>query len=184
MTANGPNTQSYNYTHMFWKGDLRGPRPKLYTSPNTIMSVLENNYDFSIFCYIVKLARFEGLFNDCQADVTLFVPSDIEIRKNTPDMINIIENMDEATAKNIVLFSTLNRKIDYDLLSQSPMKYVFTQNNTNKLLLETYDNVTYLNRGNAKIIRPDINLGNGMIHIVNNLLIPGNDISVGTSKQF
>ena len=184
MTANGPNTQSYNYTHMFWKEDLRGPRPKLYTNPNTIMSVLENNYDFSMFSYIIKLAKFEGLFNDCQADVTLFVPSDIEIKKNNPDMYSMVENMDESTAKSIVLFSTLNRKINLDLLSQSPMKYVFTQNTTNKLLLETYENRTYLNRGNAKIIRPDINLSNGMIHIINNILIPESDINVGTSKQF
>ena len=99
-------------------------------------------------------------------------------------MYSMVENMDESTAKSIVLFSTLNRKINLDLLSQSPMKYVFTQNTTNKLLLETYENITYLNRGNAKIIRPDINLSNGMIHIINNILIPESDINVGTSKQF
>ena len=92
--------------------------------------------------------------------------------------------MEEDTARSIVLFSTLNRRIDYNLLSQSPIKYIFTQNTTNKMLFETYNNVTYLNKRNASILRYDINLDNGMVHIIDNILIPESDVNVGSYKQF
>jgi hypothetical protein len=184
MTANGPSTQSLNYTHMYDMGDLRGSRPKPYINPGSILGFLENNSDFSIFFYIVKLSKLDGLFNDCQADATLFVPSDTHIRQKIQHIDNILLNMEEDTARSIVLFSTLNRRIDYNLLSQSPIKYIFTQNTTNKMLFETYNNITYLNKRNAQILKHDINLDNGMVHIIDNILIPDSDVNVGSYKQF
>jgi hypothetical protein len=168
---------------MYDMGDLRGPKPKFTLNSNSIMSFLENNTEFSKFCYIVKLSRLEGLFNDCQADATLFVVADLYINK-IDNIEQILANMDESTARSIILFSTLNRKINYDLLSQSPIKYIYTQNTTNKMLFETINNITYLNKGNAKIIKYDINLQNGMIHLIDNILIPESDINVGSYKQF
>ena len=179
MVSLSPNSESYDYSHMYNMGDNRGPKPVLNINSNSILGFL-TNYNFYKFAYVVRLARLENLFNDPQADVTLFVPSEFE--NNITE--NMLKNMDESTAKSIVLFSTLNRKINYDLLSQSPSKYVFTQNTSNKLYLETFNGSTYLNNRQSKIIRPDIMLDNGIIHIISNFIIPDSFINTGSYKQF
>ena len=180
MVSISPNSESYDYSHMYNMGDNRGPAPLLLIDPNSIMGFLTMYNNFSKFAYIVRLARLESLFNDQQADVTLLLPSDSE--NNISE--NMLKNMDESTARSIVLFSTINRKINYELLSQSPAKYVFTQNTSNKLYIETFNNTTYLNNRQSQIIKPDILMNNGLIHIISNFLIPDSFINTGSYKQF
>ena len=48
MTSCGPNSQSYNFTHMFEFVDLRGNLPKKEYNKNSISYFLNSNPEFSI----------------------------------------------------------------------------------------------------------------------------------------
>ncbi len=168
MVSMGPYTESYNNTHMFNMPDLNVPFSGFAYTPGSIFGYISENKDFSKFMFLITKAKLESYLNEDQANLTLFVPSD-KLLKNIDE--NVLANIDLATARHIILFSSLNRKIDYDLLSASPMAYFITKNPTNKILVENLHGRTILN-GCSTIVKPNIELGNGMIHIVDNLLLP------------
>lgn len=168
MTSIGPYTQSYNFTHMWDIPDLRGCLPKKGYTKNSLMDLISNTPGFSKFKYIIKLAKMDGIYNADQADFTLFVPSDRALA-NLPE--EVLLNMDDATARNIVMASTLNRRITGELLADSPASYFVTRSRQNKLFITNISGQTYINN-DLKVIDTDIEADNGLIHVVDGLIWP------------
>lgn len=169
MVSIGPYIQSHDYTHMFDIPDYRKPLTQFNTRAGSIMGLLQHNKDFSKFKFLVELANMEGILDDPQANCTVFVPSDVYLKDKYSDSLFV--NMDRGTAKKIVQYSIIDRRIGYELLSASPAIYYFTRlKATPKLLCETVNGQTKLN-GCAVIVKPNVPLNNGLIHVVDNLLI-------------
>lgn len=165
MTSIGPNTQSYNFTHMYDIPDLRGKYPMSIECPNTLTTMIHQNPDFKKFSYILKKSGLENIYRDSQANFTLFVPSD----KVLPE--HVIMNMDKCTAINIVKASCLDRKITSELLENSPACYFLTKNPPNRLFITNMNGRTFINN-NINIIQKDILANNGIIHVIDKLIIP------------
>ena len=70
MVSIGPYTQSLNFTHQF---DLRTAKVAKARPRNSLWGMLEVNPEFSAFREIVKTAKMEGIMNDPQTGLTLFV---------------------------------------------------------------------------------------------------------------
>lgn len=168
MVSIGPDSQSYNFTHMFNIKDLRGPLPVKKECPNTLMDVIINTPEFSKFRFMVKLARLESILNGLQADFTLFIPSDNAIA-HLGDEVFI--NMDDASARHIVMSLMLNRRITSDLLIDSPASFFLTRDPPNRLFISNISGKTYINN-DTRIIKFDILTRNGVIHVIDNLIIP------------
>jgi uncharacterized surface protein with fasciclin (FAS1) repeats len=168
MTSNGPYHQKTNMTFMFDRKDLRGPLPQKVLNPNTLSYIISMNPDFSRFRYILRLAKMEDLYNDIQADFTVFVPSDTCLR-SIPDSIFV--NMDLITARNIVTTSTLNRRITYDILSDSPCANFMSNNPVNRLFITNLNGQTSI-FNDINVIQSDIMATNGIIHVVDGLIRP------------
>ena len=118
LQAIGP-AKNLIYTYVI--PDLRKPITTTPTEPNTLIGLLKHNKDFSRFYYMTELAGLHDKFNSPVANLTLFVPSDIYLEEKYPEMLFV--NMDRYTAREIVLYHTLNKRITYDmLLSQKAMK--------------------------------------------------------------
>jgi hypothetical protein len=153
--------------------DWRGSVPKATQRPWTLFSLLKSNKDFFYFTYLVEKAGLDGIFNsNTEFDTyTLFVPSDTYLVKRFD--VNSIKNMDMYTAREIVLYSSLNRQIYMPFLRSSPAMYINTRIPGSRILVENIksDGVTTLD-GCVKIIEGDIVATNGVIHVVNNLLWP------------
>jgi uncharacterized surface protein with fasciclin (FAS1) repeats len=169
MTYNGPYSQSMNFIHMFDIQDLKGPYPKKASYPNTLLNIIENHPDFKKFHFMVKTAQLEDIFNSEQADFTLFIPSDKFLELN--DNENVFVNMDILTARNIVRTSMLNNRISSEILEDSPNSWYYTVNKSNRLCITNVRNETYIN-GNIKVIYKDIVATNGIIHVIDNIIIP------------
>lgn len=169
MVSNAPNTQSYNFTHMFSMTDLRGPLPVVKSCPNTILSFIENNSDFSIFLHLINLSNYKEILNEKQANFTLFLPSDKELLKKFNK--NIFINIDPTTAWYIVRSSILRDRIPSEILEDSPSSFYYTDIRSNRLYITNINNQTYINNC-IKIIRKDILLNNGIIHIIDSLIDP------------
>ena len=168
MVSMGPYSKGNDFTHMYDKPDLNAPIAGYSYKKGSILGYILQRPEFSNFAHIIFTAKLESLFDDIQSNLTLFIPHNDLIRNLT---YNEIMNLDLMTARNIVEFSCMNRRITSDLLSNSPIAYFVTRNSTNKILVETVRGQTYLN-GCAKLLEANIKMNNGVIHIINNVLIP------------
>lgn len=180
MTSCMPYSESYNMKHMTHIRDIRGPnvrfsdsnskqsRGELKINQSSIMGTIANNPNFSKFRYILKLSNLQGIYNDPQANFTLFVPSDKELSK-IPE--GVFTNMDDATARHIVHSSTLRNRITSTLLEDSPASYFVTMSRINKLFITNINGETLINNS-LKVIEKNIECNNGLIHVVDGLLWP------------
>lgn len=171
MVSIGPYSQSNNFTHMFDFTDLQTNQTKKQSigyCPNSLMSIIHKNPDFSKFKYLVKLANLENILDSSQANFTLFIPSDNQI-KHIPDEIFI--NMDSSTARHIVKSSMLEKKIPSELLEASPASYFITKDPPNKLFVGNISGQTYI-CDNINVIQKDIITDNGIIHVIDKLIQP------------
>lgn len=168
MTSIRPNNQLYNYTYMTNINDLRNIKKEKTYNVNSLSGILINNPNFSKFSYILKLAQLDGIYNDPQANFTLFVSDDNSL--STLDDGFFI-NMDMSTARNIIKTCTINNRITGSLLEDSPISLYITLCNPNKLYISNINNITYINN-NIKVIKKNIITNNGIIHITDSLILP------------
>lgn len=169
MTAIGPYSQSYNFTHMFNQGDLRGPLPKQnFACPNSLMDIIQKTPRFSRFMYMIKLTELQNVLGQNQANFTLFIPSDSYL-KEIDD--NYFINMDRGTALHIVKSSMLDNKITSDLIEESPAAWFYTKDMPNRLFISNISGKTYINN-NINVVEKDILATNGVIHVVDKLIMP------------
>jgi len=170
MTSCGPYSQRYNFTHMFDINGVNGKiPPKIYTK-GSIMYLINTHPDFNYFSYIIRLAELDIILDNIQADFTLFVPSDTEIKmKYKYD--DFLLTMDQSTAKSIVLSSLLDYRIPSEILQNSPASYFNTKYPPNRLFVTNINANTRINNF-MNVIHFDIICTNGIIHVVNKLMNP------------
>jgi|TARA_B110000259_G_scaffold49886_1_gene58555 transforming growth factor-beta-induced protein len=168
MTSSGPYSQSLNFTHMFDIPDLRGKR-KSSICPNSLLAILNDNKNFSFYLFMVKTAGLYDEFMQPQANFTLFIPNDEVIKEKKLE--NVVLNLDRSLARHIILSTMLNRKITSDLLKISSACKFITRDPPNNLYVKYLDSEIIIN-DKTKIIISDIEANNGIIHVINNMLIP------------
>ena len=164
-----PNDLQYQYT----PNPIRKNITKLNTSPESILGLLHDNTDFSIFYNLVIRAELYGRLNDIQANFTMFVPSNEYLLLQYPP--EFFENMDQYTAREIVLFHTLNKKVSYEMLSSSQAMYLNTMMDDSiysRLLCEWCLKSGVRLHSDTYIKVPNIYRKNGLIHVVDNVMIP------------
>lgn len=165
---NAPNSSSYMNSHMYDFQDLRTVnfKPPVYCK-GSIMDIISTNPNFKNFYYIMRMSKLDYIYNDPQANFTLFVASDDYLK----DYEKYITTIDKNTAVKIIKTSTLRNKIVSELLQDSPISYFVTLNTTAKLrITSTIDETIYVN--DSKVIQKDIETSNGIIHVINGLLLP------------
>ena len=177
MTASGPYTQSNNFTHKF--NIIKLCKPKKVN--NTIMNLLNNNDNFSLFKKIVDKSGYSNILNNPQTKITLFIPKDDSLKVYN-NIEEYIDNMNILLARKIVQFSMLNNKIYAETLASQSMIYLITALPAEKLAISYSCNKIMINH-NVTIIEPNIDLCNGLIHITDRLLIPNNLSSASYFSQ-
>lgn len=173
MVSIGPNSQSYNMTHMFHIPDLRKcvSNSQIY-SKNSLMDIISKEPDFSKFNYIIQLAGLQNTFDNCITQesqfnqYTIFIPSDMALSQKIPEAVFI--NMDRSTARHIVLSNTLHRKITAELIEDSPASTFNTVDKGVKLFITNFNNTTYINN-NIEVVFKDLEATNGIIHVTDGL---------------
>ena len=174
MVSMNPATQAFDFRHMYDFVDLNKKTPTTCSfDDNTMMGIIANNSDFTIFAGIVKKARYYGKLMDKQADFTLFVPSDAELKKRYSK--EFIDKIDDGMARQILAFSMMNRKIDQDLIQSSPVTILPTLDRSNSMHLNTICGITRL-PNDTKVIHFNHPADNGIVHIIDGLLIPDNSV--------
>ena len=170
MVSIGPYTQAYDMRQMYDFVDLRKKKEKKCPfNDNTLMGIIGNHSDFTIFAKIVEKARYSGKLSELQADYTIFVPSDNELRKKYSQQF--IDNIDDGLARQILAFSMMKRKLDKNLLQSSPVSILPTMDRSNLMHINTVNGITKLPNCTT-VIHWNHQADNGIVHVIDNLLIP------------
>ena len=168
MTSFAPDIQSSNFTHMYDFIDYRNVNEsKIKFNKESIFGYIYTNPNFSKFQKIIEKAMFCGYLDNTQGNFTIFIPEDTYL-KHVPE--DFFKNMDIGLAKEILNSLIINGKINKDVLTYSPVSYFYTRNPLTKLYITNISNKTVLNN-NCNVIEFNINRNNGIIHLIDNLLI-------------
>ena len=169
MVSYGPDVQSLNYTHMYSFTDYRDTVGRQPCATNgTVFHYIVNHGEMKKFKSIVEMAMMEGYLNDSQFNSTIFIPLDRYISDN------YIKQLDIGLAREIVKASILDRKINSDLLNSTPVTYYYTKNPLMRMYYTYLYGKSVINNCST-VLKYDINLSNGLIHIINGLIVPSED---------
>jgi len=178
MVSIFPNSQATDMRQMYDFSDKRGKQEICYPQ-NSIMGIINSHPDFTLFSKIVKKARYDTILSEEQANFTVFVSSDTELRKKYDE--KSFDNVDIGTAKQILKVSMMKRVIDKSLLVSSPSSVFPTLDRSNSIRINTVNGVTLISKFNnaikigidcVKIIHFNQKCTNGIIHVIDDMLIP------------
>jgi uncharacterized surface protein with fasciclin (FAS1) repeats len=155
------------------------------TSTVNMLTYLQQNADqYSLFTQIVEKAGYSSFLNAYGA-YTLFVPTNdgvnAYLKKNNKASVN---DLDVNTAKDLVSISIIQDTIATSLFTDGRIRtptmssqYLITgANNENGVSTITVNKQANLLKGN-------IRLGNGIIHVINNVLVPAKLTLAQTVEQ-
>lgn len=170
MTSIQGYNQSYDYTFMYDQQDWQSVKGKQVPNKGSILSWLTKQGEFRIFLYMIHLAQLDDLFNSPCSGVTLFVPTDESIKSKYAESTFV--NMSIQTARNMVLYHTLDRQISTTLLKRQKHAHINTKNGSEKILLNVAESTNIISLDNmASVVFGDNIASNGLIHIIDNLLV-------------
>jgi uncharacterized surface protein with fasciclin (FAS1) repeats len=84
---------------------------------------------------------------------------------------DLMKSIDVGDARRIVKSSSLKGIIPSVLIEDSPATYFMTTDERTKLFVTNLRGETLINDG-IRVIEKDIRASNGMIHTINNVIIP------------
>ena len=151
--------------------DLNRPNLGYISNKYTIMGLIENNSDFTIFNFIVRKARYEMILDNLSENITLFVPSDKQLLEKYP--LWFFESMDYLSAKEMVMSHIIERKITLEMLMNSNAQRFVTKHRTGrfKTLYTSYTKDYHMVTINeSKIIEGNMMLQNGIIHVTDDFV--------------
>lgn len=158
--------QSYNLT------DYRSypPKQSLY-NPNSISGFLNNNKDYSIFAYLFKVVKIDQIADESQFKSTVFVCNDELLRKNLGE--EFFMNLDKNSATTLINTHILPRVVNEQTLLGRRVALLDTKNPKSQINMVNNKGQICLNN-QAYIISKQINCSNGIIYLIDNLLLPEN----------
>jgi uncharacterized surface protein with fasciclin (FAS1) repeats len=135
----------------------------------SIMGILESSKNnFSFFIWMIKKAEMDDKMYHELFDSTLLLVSDENLRNQVGE--DFFTSMDKNTALNILNIHLLNRKIHKQTLESQRLTKIYTKNKKTEIIfLNNYGNITINNT--SKLIAENIHASNGLIHIIDKLLI-------------
>ena len=174
MVSLGPYNESTDFKHMYNFVDINNniPKKKIYPQ-NSIMDMIDKIPDFSIFKNIVTIAKLDDKLSDIQANFTIFIPSDEQIK--TKYSSAFIKNIDYGLARQILNISIMKGELDKDLLQSSPTCILPTMDRSNSIRINTVNNISLLQK-DIKIIHFNHKCNNGIIHVIDKILLPFNSM--------
>ena len=168
MTACMVNDPSYMYTHMYSFQDYNGDNSQMCLNRGSIYDYISSTPGFTKFKSIVDRANMKAQLNEHQANSTIFAPSDNYLQHIPQEYFS---NMDDGLARQILKASTINRVLDKNIITSSPVAYYTTRNPEMRMYVTNIGGQTRINNC-CKVVQYDVLLSNGIIHVVDNMIAP------------
>jgi len=164
----------WNYQDIIQSYDLkdirRFPEKEQYNK-ESVYGYLQTNPDFTIFTHILKTANLDKVCDNLPFDSTLFVCDDETLRRTFDD--SFFMNLDRNSALALINFHILNKRIGKRTLLSKRGCLIKTKKNS-QISIDIQDNKHIHINQQAFIVSDEIPRSNGLIYILDNLLIPDN----------
>ena len=163
------STNTYtDFNFMYDVTDLRSNKTLFQFDSNSITGFIENNPEFKIFSYLLDKSQLNVKYGQGNANFTFFITLDEDILQyyNMNDFLN----MDLYTARQIILYSSMNKIINLDsLIRLDDMIQVNSRIDDSFLTIENLNGPIHINGSRISEYKK---LSNGIIYVIEKLLVP------------
>merc|ERR1719239_313339 len=133
-----------------------------------IVSILSSRPDMKVFSSLLNKAGLVDVIN-ADRNITVFAPSDAAFARHTA-VIPYLEN-NIPLLQDFVLYHFIDKTTLYSIGMRNGLNFQSIDGDKDRLmLLEDYTGHIYLNR--AQVTEKDISATNGVLHVINDVLIP------------
>jgi len=160
-------TQVWDNTHFYNINKTGRERVRQKANVGSLLEYIENDPELTKIKYLIHLANFDHLYNDPNANFTLLLPKDSDLKYLGEDYFSEI---DRGSAVKILNHCTIHGQF-YIRDLNSPFLLIETKGKT-RLRIERSEDVLYIDRTYKLDKNIDIQLGNGVIHYVDGLMCP------------
>lgn len=170
MSAIGPYSQSYDMKHMYNISDFRykNNNPPVCYNNGSITDWIMKNPSTKLFANILQRSLLANIYDDNQANFTLFIAKDEYIRMYESQ----ITHFDILTSKNIINMYTLPNRFPLEIFRRSKIGIYPSRKYPYSMLIETNNKNNIIIDKSIEVIEGDIICNNGIIHIIDNLIVP------------
>lgn len=140
-----------------------------------ILSLARMEEDLSIFVELVELSglapSFELTGSAVEGKVTVLMPTDEAFKQMPEERYEYLTNPENRTELiRVIKMHILPTEVPYIMFDASQIVETQTENEI-PVSTSMQGEVVYV--GGARIVKPDINASNGIIHVVNGIIDPG-----------
>ncbi|RHW75036.1 fasciclin domain-containing protein [Colwellia sp. RSH04] len=146
--------------------------------PSNSMSLVDvavNNGNFTTLAAALQATGLDTVLADLDSDYTVFAPTDAAFAK-LPE--GTVEGLTTEQLASVLLYHVIPGKVMSDgaiTLAQSDMNMAETANGT-KVSLSFVDSTLFIN--GAKVSTADVMADNGVIHVVDNVILPPSSVDM------
>lgn len=155
------------------------PQPAL----QTIASIASNDPNFSILVDALTQTNLVSAVADQNAQLTVFAPTNEAFMSLFGTLgINSVNEISNDVLSNILLYHVLGTKQMSNSLTTNYYQTLGSANSNQLSLYIDTENSVQIN-GNTKVIAPDIEADNGVIHVINSVLLPPSVVDIATANE-
>ena len=132
----------------------------------SIVGVASKSDSFKTLVAAIKAADLVDIL-ESKGPFTVFAPTDAAFKKLPEGTLDeLLKPENKWKLRSIVTYHVVAGKVTSDKVSSGPVKTI----NGEKLSVKVSERGVYVD--NAKVTKTDIEAGNGVIHVVNSVLLP------------
>ena len=150
---------------------------------NTIADIAAANSEFSILVEALMKADLVGAVADSEAELTVFAPTNDAFSALLSDLgASSLDDIPVETLTEILLYHVIGSKAMSTDLSTGylPTLSIFSDNNMSVYV--KVDNGVHIN-GNTMVTTPDIEADNGVIHVVDKVILPPSVVDIAIAND-
>ncbi len=145
---------------------------------NTIADIAVANSEFSILVEALMKADLVGAVADMEAELTVFAPTNDAFTALLSDLgASSLDDVPVETLKSILLYHVVGGKAMSTDLSSGYIPTLSTYSGNNMSMYVMVDGGVYLNK-NTMVTTADIEADNGVIHVVDKVILPPSVVNV------
>ncbi len=150
---------------------------------NTIADIAIANPEFSILVEALTKANLVGAVADENAELTVFAPTNDAFVALLSDLnLSSLDDVPSETLKSILLYHVIGSKAISSDLESGYYPTLSTYNDNNMSMYIKVDNGVFINK-NTKVTTPDIMADNGVIHVVDKVILPPSVVNIAVDNE-
>lgn len=149
----------------------------------TIADIAAGNADFSILVDALSRANLIDAVADKDAQLTVFAPTNEAFTNLLSDLgASSLDDIPTEDLKSILLYHVIGSKAMSSDLESGYFPTLSTSNDNNMSMYIKVDGGVYINK-NTMVTTPDIEADNGVIHVVDKVILPPSVVNIAIDND-